>query len=610
MRSFDVDVGGDDFNSFGGGALQGGIATGAVNAASIAEESHNLHAFGTSLGSVEFWDPRSRSRVGVLPPPPDSQPDEFSPRLEISSLRFHPSGLSIGVGTSTGLIHLYDLRSPVPLLKKDQGYGYPIQSLNFLTSSTTSSRTAHLSSEPKILSADKRIIKLWDARDGSPWTSMEPAVDMNDVIWCPDSGMLLTANEGHQQHSFFIPQLGPAPKWCSFLDNLVEEMAEDSNDPGAGAAVGIGHKAGEVYDNYKFLSGPQLKALNLDHLVGTTGLLRPYMHGYFVAQQLYEEARLISNPELWQEQRQKSIREKIDKERESRIRGNKKLQVKVNRKLAQRTLEREEKNQRRKAKRAIERGSDAQQGEQLTDSMEARTQPKAQDVESSTEKTTLLTDPRFSALFQNEEYAVDEDSHEFRSLNASTKTQQSQTQSAGNGRKTSGLTAVEQEELDERKGSSSEFSDEEDEEDDVGLNTEVKSTRSRSPERQEVRGSRISDSNYRRRPKSKSERRKPQMVVASSRNRTRPSHRNPSESKSFGSLAGTLSKDRNVNVQRAQYPANPANGNLHGEKHGTFTVGTQNDQASRSKSRSSGGQRFSTGSQGRRSASGNTFRRI
>lgn len=34
MRSYSVDVGGDDFNSTGGGALQGGIGTGSVNAAS------------------------------------------------------------------------------------------------------------------------------------------------------------------------------------------------------------------------------------------------------------------------------------------------------------------------------------------------------------------------------------------------------------------------------------------------------------------------------------------------------------------------------------------------------------------------------------------------
>ena len=301
MRSFEVDVGGDDFTSAGGGTLQGGINTGSVNTGAIAEESHNLLAFGTSIGTVELWDPRAKGRAGMLPSPTQVGPDDA--RTEVTALEFHRSGLTMATGSSNGLIHLYDLRSPVPLLKKDQGYGFPIHTLKFLQPSMAV-REATL--DPKIMSADKRIIKIWDPRDGAPWTSVEPAVDINSVAWCKDSGMLLTANEGRQQHSFFIPQLGPAPKWCSFLDNLVEEMAEDPNDPNAFSSA----QAGAVYDNYKFLTIPQLRTLNLEHLIGRTNLLRPYMHGYFVAQRLYEEARLIANPYIWEEERAKRVKEK------------------------------------------------------------------------------------------------------------------------------------------------------------------------------------------------------------------------------------------------------------------------------------------------------------
>ena len=197
---------------------------------------------------------------------------------------------------------------------------YAIQTLMHLTTS---------SQEKKILSADKRIIKLWDEADGTPWTSVEPAVDINCVAHCKDSGMLLTANEGKQQHSFFIPQLGPAPKWCGFLDNMVEEMAEE--------------ETAETYDNYKFLTLPELKQLNMGHLVGTTSLLRPYMHGYFVASKLYEQARLIANPYVWEEERTKKIKEKVEKERESRIRGTKK--VKVNQNLVDKMLKRQERRE-------------------------------------------------------------------------------------------------------------------------------------------------------------------------------------------------------------------------------------------------------------------------
>ncbi|KAJ9640507.1 Small ribosomal subunit biogenesis [Coniosporium tulheliwenetii] len=273
------------------------------------DESHNLLAFGTSLGTVEFWDPRSRSRAGILAPPPSAT--AFDSRTEITALE-----------PNARVRHLHGtdppLRPPLPSPppQKDQGYGFPIQTLKFLNPTTS---TRQQTSDPKILSADKRIIKLWDPATGTPWTSVEPAVDINHVEWIADSGMILTANEGKALHSFLIPQLGPAPKWCAFLDNLVEEMAEDAEDPAAfaGGISGAGaRKAGEVYDNYKFLTLPELRALSLDHLVGTTGLLKPYMHGFFVQQRLYEEARLISNPELWQERRAKSIQEKIEKERE------------------------------------------------------------------------------------------------------------------------------------------------------------------------------------------------------------------------------------------------------------------------------------------------------
>lgn len=496
MRSYEIDVGGDDLTTAGGGALQGGINAGAVNTGAIAEDSHNLLAFGTSLGTVEFWDSRSRNRVGILSPPQTA----FEGRSQVTALTFPRSGLELAVGDSNGLVHLYDLRSPTPLLKKDQGYGFPIKNIIYLDSSTS---TRNQTAEPKILTADKRIIKIWDPRNGTPWTSVEPAVDLNHVEWVKDSGMLLTANEGKQQHSFFIPQLGPAPKWCAFLDNIVEEMAEDPNDP---HAFGKG-ATGEVYDNFKFLTLAQLRQLNLDHLVGTTSLLRPYMHGYFVAQKLYEEARLISNPDLWQEQRAKSIAEKINKERESRIRGNKKVAVKVNRKLAEKMLEREEDKERRRAKRVLKKGGD-------DDMVDVEKAPAVGQVADQGKPAGgLLSDPRFARLFEDEDFEVDEGSHEFQAINPSTKIPK-------------GLTAVEQEELESRKGSSDEDSDD----------SEAEQAR---PVRKQPTDdkNRVSSSSYKK--AGHRDPRGPQMVVSSST--TKKS--GPSRDKTFGSRVSKL-KDR------------------------------------------------------------------
>jgi ribosome biogenesis protein ENP2 len=413
MKPYEVDIGGDRSAAVDG-ALQGGVDTGRVNAAAVAEKSHNLLGFGTSIGTVEFWDPRCHASVGTLGIPRATLDGSVS---EVTALQFQRGGITVAAGDSNGITYLYDLRSPTPVQKKDQGYGFPIKCIKFLDSPASQPQA----SEPKILSADKRGMKIWDRRTAKTWSWVEPSVELNDVEWVPDSGMFLTANEGRQQHAFFIPQLGPAPKWCSFLDNIVEEMAEDANDPHA-----YGLTAGAIYDNYKFLTMPQLKTLNIDHLVGKSGLLRPYMHGYFVSQKLYEEASFISNPTFWEEQRAKKIKEKIEKARESRIRGRKKIQVKQNRLLVERILEREEKNERRKAKRALENGGDV---------------PANGEAEKK-DRPTLLSDSRFSALFQDEDFVIDEDSREFNEHNPVRKPSSIP----------KGLTAVDEEEMDQANG--------------------------------------------------------------------------------------------------------------------------------------------------------------
>lgn len=551
MREYEVDVGGDDFTSSGGGALQGGIKTGSVNTAAVAEDSHNLLAFGTSIGTVEYWDSRSRNRVAVLGVPREQESSQGRP--EVTALDFHKSGITTAVGTSSGLIYLYDLRSPVPLLRKDHGYGYPVQTVQFLTPST---RSRIQTDEPKIISADKRILKIWDERDGTPWTSVEPAVDINCVAWCRDSGMFLTANEGRQQHAFFIPQLGPAPKWCSFLDNIVEEMADDPNDPNAYS----GRQTGEVYDNYTFLTMTQLQTINLDHLVGKTNLLRPYMHGFFVAQRLYEEARLIANPSSWEEERAKRVKEKIDKERESRIRGKKQISAKVNRRIAEKILDREEKNERRRAQRVLANGGDDDR---------VATSGTAENVIQ--DSKGLLGDSRFARLFQDEDFTIDEASREFQSLNPSSKPT-----APSNQDQEKRLTAVEEELVDEVPGSSS---------DEDGSDNDAQMT--------SLQDDRISSANYKRKPQSRRQKTpKVQMRVTSS------SEKRPARDRSFGSRASNIRPRKRTNLGAVGV----------GEKTLSFepqsgrkTKQPRFDQDDSGRNRSA---------KDRRSASGNTFRRM
>lgn len=88
----------------------------------------------------------------------------------------------------------------------------------------------------------------------------------------PNTGLLFIANENTKIQTYYLPSLGPAPKWASFLDNLTEEL-EESN-------------AETVYDDYKFVTKHELVDLGLDHLIGTT-LLRAYMHGQVIIYPLF-----------------------------------------------------------------------------------------------------------------------------------------------------------------------------------------------------------------------------------------------------------------------------------------------------------------------------------
>ena len=124
------------------------------------------------------------------------------------------------------------------------------------------------------------------------------------------------------------------------------------------------------------------------------------MHGYFVKLALYDAARVIADPYVYEEARRKKVQQKLDKLADSRIRSStKQSQVKVNAALAER-VSREEERMQKKRKRKAEGGEVEAGGEGKT-------------------KESLLTDDRFKAVFEDAEFAVDEESREYQLLNPS-----------------------------------------------------------------------------------------------------------------------------------------------------------------------------------------------
>lgn len=120
-----------------------------VNAIDI-NPAHQLWAFGIDgNGSVQFWDPRARASVGVLKLPGGEN-------LSVTAIASRADGLTYAIGTTTGHTLLYDIRSSRSFASKDQGYGLPIKSLSWIEGGS------RMAGDGMVLSADKKVIKIWD----------------------------------------------------------------------------------------------------------------------------------------------------------------------------------------------------------------------------------------------------------------------------------------------------------------------------------------------------------------------------------------------------------------------------------------------------------------
>lgn len=135
------------------------------------------------------------------------------------------------------------------------------------------------------------------------------------------------------------------------------------------------------------------------------------MHGYFLSLKLYETARVIANPFAYDEYREKMIKEKMEKMAESRIRTKKDPGVKVNKALAEKLLRAEERAKKKTARTQNIAKSDDIVGVDIGEDEEQRSRPK------------LLDDPRFTKIFEDPAFAIDENSKEFTMLNPSTAAQ-------------------------------------------------------------------------------------------------------------------------------------------------------------------------------------------
>eukprot|EP01060_Flectonema_neradi_P031599 TRINITY_DN4827_c0_g1_i1.p1 TRINITY_DN4827_c0_g1~~TRINITY_DN4827_c0_g1_i1.p1 ORF type:complete len:652 (+),score=145.30 TRINITY_DN4827_c0_g1_i1:76-2031(+) len=270
-------------------------------------ESHPLLAVGGENGQVEFADLRTRDRVGILDAvamldPESRQSDD---EVGITALTFDGSGMRLLAGTSSGIVGVFDLRKQTPLLVKDHNNTLPIRRI----------MTHNCFDKRLIASADEKGIKIWDVNTGTTFTTIDASHELYDFVIPQaasdrDSGVILAACDTAHVNSFFVPQLGPAPPWCSYLESITEELEETMTPH-------------NQYEGYKYVTKQELEDLHLTHLLETRpDQIFPYMHGFYVDLQLYRTTKSVMDPTEYKDWKRQKLLEK--KEAEDRITVTKK----------------------------------------------------------------------------------------------------------------------------------------------------------------------------------------------------------------------------------------------------------------------------------------------
>ena len=322
-----------------------------------------LLAGGCDDGTTRFWDLRSNGPVAVL----DNK------NAEVTSLAFQdgPGVPFLATGDADATVQIYDLRSSRPTATKEHQYGLPIVDVKFFKS--------HIGGGSSLLlSADPRIIKAWRATNGEVVANVETASEITRIAVAPagfrmdplltnaqkkaqriarqrreaddftprdrhqqyqadddslrpmtDSGLLLCAGEQPKVMAYYVPILGPAPPWCSFLDSFTEELEEA--EPTA-------------FDDFRFVSKTELADVDASHLVGTPHV-RAYMHGFMIDAKLYRKLRAIAQPFEYDEYKKLQAEKKLKADRGlTKILERKRSRhlPKVNTKFAKRLLEKDE----------------------------------------------------------------------------------------------------------------------------------------------------------------------------------------------------------------------------------------------------------------------------
>lgn len=367
-------------------------------AAGGSRSSSSSRTNGWSGAAVELWDMRSMDKsINAL--------KVKSPGAEaVTSVAWSNSGMNLAVGLDTGRVLVYDVRSKKPMAERDHRNNLPIKGLEYVQ--TTNNATT-------IASADTKAVKIWDygscngtassttgqksssslppssspesnnTTDNDEQTqlllTLESDTAINDIAFFPNSGLLFAARDDERVGTYFLPSLGVAPPWCSFLDNMTEELAESAKSM--------------LFDDYRFISLETVRELGAEDLLNTR-YLQPYLHGYFIDEKLFTKLKKASAPfeyeQYLDEKREKELSAKVP----MRVPDKEKLKTAAGTKGSA-------------SKKGVKANS--QLFEKLQDQLRAKTSElsSARSKAAGEKAGDVLADDRFSRMFENPDFEID-----------------------------------------------------------------------------------------------------------------------------------------------------------------------------------------------------------
>eukprot|EP00917_Polyrhabdina_sp_WS-2016_P029127 GHVP01062059.1.p2 GENE.GHVP01062059.1~~GHVP01062059.1.p2 ORF type:complete len:545 (-),score=103.16 GHVP01062059.1:3648-5282(-) len=342
-----------------------------------------LLATGGANNEMEFWDTRASNKMPIKRLTVESEPswgDEFEDLPEVTCAAFSTSGMDLAVGTTEGVVRMYDIRSKDAVCSRNHHNSTPIIDVKFavLDDVGASSELVSRHSARTVISADENSIKIWtpdfQCQETSLVVSLDSPSKITSLAQYPKSGLLFFSRDSPRMGAYLIPALGMAPKFASQLDSFTEELEESAH---------------AVYEDVRFIDAGVVTKLGIQHLVGTPSL-KPYMHGYFIKRSAYSDLTAALAEVDIENYKKKKIQEKMDAKKVMRLAKKPKSTREApaaNKKLFERLNE------------ALEAEEDAPQSTKKR----SRKQKMTRDLQ---QATNLLVDPRYAEIFNNPEFEI------------------------------------------------------------------------------------------------------------------------------------------------------------------------------------------------------------